>query len=474
MIIIIFGEKRLNMRRFIVIALVVLLVGIFSSCGRTSRPEISGCCELDLDSIVRRGKLLVMTDYNSVNYFYYKGIAIGYQYELVKEYAKHLGVDAVFVASNDHEANKEKLLEGKVDILANSLIADTLNGNNEILFTEPYGRSRVVLIQRKVEGEVMVDSIAKLFGDTVSILNNSFYSHIVDNINDSASSSIVVQPIEYYDIEQLIQLVAEKEIKYTLSLENIAKANRWYYPSLDISFPITQEYDLSWGIRPNSVELKEDINKWLSSFKKTSRFKQIYRKYVIDPRDHHTTGQNTSISTYRNDYEHIIKREATDEVYNWKLISSVVYQESHFNPKARSWAGACGLMQLMPETAKRFGVDDPTIPEQNIMAGVKFIHWLDARLQNYIPDTKERVKFTLAAYNVGLGHIMDAMRLAEKFGLNKQLWDKNVEVALLYKANPAFYSDPVVKHGYCRGSETVNYVKCVMERYKSYMQLVSE
>jgi membrane-bound lytic murein transglycosylase F len=457
------------MRSIIFFMAMLLVVG----CTTTRSSQNDEISPVDLDSIVRRGKLYVMTDYNSVNYFYYKGVAVGYQYELVKEYAKHLGVEAVFVTSNDHELNREKLFEGEVDILANSIIVDTLSGNN-IVFTEPYGRSKIVLVQRKVGREVVVDSLAKLSGDTIGVLDNSFYKQIIENIDDSLNLNIVIQPIEYYDIEQLIQLVSENEIKYTLSLENIAKANRWYYLNLDIEYPITKEYDLSWGIRPTSVALKNDIDTWLSVFKKTSRFKQIYRKYNIDPRDHHGTGQNTSIDTYRNDYENIVKAEATDEVYNWKLVSSIIYQESHFNPTARSWAGACGLMQLMPETAKRFGVEDPTVPEQNIKAGVKFIHWLDMRLQSYVPNTEERVKFTLAAYNVGLGHIMDAMRLAEKLGLNKQVWEKNVEVALLHKANPAFYSDPVVKHGYCRGSETVNYVKCIMERYKSYMQLPSE
>ena len=462
------------MRSVLIVSAVVIAMLLVGSCRPTSHSQNSELCQVDKDSIIRRGKLYVMTDYNSVNYFYYKGVAVGYQYELVREYAKHLGVEAVFIASNDFMDNREKLLSGEVDILANSLIVDSANIDTDIAYTEPYGRSRIVLIQNKRDGKVPVDSLKDLSEDTVCILDNSFYVDVLKLINDTMDAHIVIEPIEHYDIEQLITLVAEKEIKYTLSLENIAKANRWYYPSLDIGFPMSEEYDLSWVIRSASVDLKSDIDTWLKAFKKSSKFKQIYRKYIIDPRDHHSTGQNTGIATYRADYEHIVKAEATDEVYNWKLISSVIYQESHFNPLARSWAGACGLMQLMPETAKRFGVDDPTVPEQNIKAGVKFIHWLDERLVNYIPDTKERVKFTLAAYNVGLGHIMDAMRLAEKFGLNKQLWDKNVEVALLHKSNPAFYSDPVVKHGYCRGSETVNYVKCVMERYKSYSQLVSE
>ena len=164
----------------------------------------------------------------------------------------------------------------------------------------------------------------------------------------------------------------------------------------------------------------------------------------------------------------MIKRVAVDPRYDWVLISSMVYQESHFNPSARSWAGALGLLQLMPETGVRFGADDLSDPIQNLSAGYDYLIWLDKRLANNVPNPKERVKFVIAAYNVGLGHVMDAIRLAQKFGKNGQVWSGNVETAILLKSNPAYYSDPVVKHGFCRATETVAYVKSVLDRYHNY------
>ncbi len=426
--------------------------------------------DVDLDSITRRGTLRVLTDFNSVNYFVVKDIAVGYQYDLTAEYAKHLGLDVELIVSNDYEKNIELIASGKADIIATSLIADTIN-EHRISFTEPYGNSRIVLVQRINENGELIESgsLDHLAEDTVSVLANSFYQTAIEQINDTSSfDDILIDPIEFYDVEQLIQLVAESEIKYTFALENIARANKWYYSNIDVRTPVSPDYDLSWGVRPNAVNLKSDIDNWLSEFKETQRFKQIFRKYVIDPREHRSAVQKTSADTYCSDFEDIIKQYSEEGRFDWMLISAIVYQESHFNPDAKSWAGACGLMQLMPETAARFGVDDISHPEQNIQAGIRFLNWLDQRLVSYVPDSNERTKFALAAYNIGLGHVMDAMRLAEKQGLKPDVWQSNVEVALLMKANAQFYSDPVVKHGYCRGSETINYVRNVVERYANY------
>ncbi len=452
--------------------LVLLLLLSLMSCKHSRTVSLLGMADVDLDSIQHRRLLRIVTDYNSVDYFVCKDVSVGLQYELCSEYAKHIGAELEITVSNDHEHNVELLNSGKVDIIATTLIADTV-GEDRIAFTQPYAQSKVVLVQRTEDNLIHSDSLSALASDTISFLAGSFYETIISNINDTASfANIVPDPIEHYDVEQIIQLVAENEVKRAVALENIARANKWYYSNLDVSVALTDNNDLVWGVRSNATKLLVDINEWLSEFKHTQRFKRIYRKYVIDPREHHSNVQKTTADTYSNVYEDIVKRYATDKRYNYLLISSIIYQESHFNPDARSWAGACGLMQLMPETARRFGVDDISHPEQNIEAGVKYIMWLDARLVKYVPNQNERIKFTLAAYNVGLGHIMDAIRLAEKYGMQPDKWNGNVEVALLQKANAQYYSDPVVKHGYCRGTETINYVRNIIDRYNNYKRRI--
>lgn len=437
---------------------------LLASCQQKNTDSTKYAC-VDLDSIRSRGSLRVVTDYNTINYFVHKDIAVGYQYELMNEYCQHAGLKLDLAVCNDNEKNVADLRSGRIDLVVTTLIADTAS-EKRMAFTEPYGESQQVLVQLKKNRRATLDELS---GDTISVLANSFYARTLQQHNDtSRSTPIIIDQIENYDAEQILQLVAEQEVARTLCLETIVRANKWYYPNLDFSVGVGPKYDLAWGVRPNSELLISDINSWLRDFKKTSKFKTIFRKYIIDPREHHSNVQSTSADTYRNDYEDIIRAHATDSRFDWLMVSAIIYQESHFNPEARSWAGACGLMQLMPETAKRFGVQDPTIPEQNIEAGVRFLAWLDKRLVDFVPNDQERIMFTLAAYNVGLGHVMDAIRLARVLGLKTNVWFGNVEVALLHKANPTYYSNTAVKHGYCRGSETINYVRAIVDRYKNY------
>ena len=156
-------------------------------------------------------------------------------------------------------------------------------------------------------------------------------------------------------------------------------------------------------------------------------------------------------------------------------MASLIYQESRFKPKAKSWAGAYGLMQLMPTTARRFGVSKKSPPEKHIKAGVDFIKWLDKRFEKRgMTDEEEKIKFILASYNVGLGHILDARRLAIKDGKDPDIWENNVDEYILKKSNPKYYKDPVVKYGYCRGSETYNYVYQILDRYEHYKNIIPE
>jgi membrane-bound lytic murein transglycosylase F len=151
----------------------------------------------------------------------------------------------------------------------------------------------------------------------------------------------------------------------------------------------------------------------------------------------------------------------------------MIYQESRFDPAVESWAGAFGLMQLMPTTAHRYGVDQKSAPNENIREGVRFIKWLDQRFEkNGIKPEEERIKFVLASYNVGLGHVLDAQRLAEKNGKDPKKWDRNVDEFILKKSNPKYFLDPVVEYGYCRGEETYNYVFQIIDRYEHYKNFI--
>ena len=183
--------------------------------------------------------------------------------------------------------------------------------------------------------------------------------------------------------------------------------------------------------------------------------------------DFHSIG-TVKVSPWDNE----IKSVSDSLKWDWRLLASLIYQESKFDPNVISWAGAVGLMQIMPETGKNFGIDIASSPENNLKAGMLYLNYLQGFFSNRIADSTERVKFILGAYNAGAGNIVDAMKLAEKNGKDPLLWDDNVAVFLKKKSEPQYYNDTVVKNGYCRGDESVNFVTQVLSRYTEYKNII--
>ncbi len=466
--------------RKIYVLLALLVVPFMFSCSHQqeiSSPTSSANIR-DLSEIRKAGKLKVVTDFNSINYFIYRGQPMGFQYELLQELSDYLGIPIEVKVNNDLKTNFDELENGDIDLIASDL---TVTGERKEMvdFTVPHSQTRQVLVQRRDEGDdqffastELVRNPLQLGGKTVYVQKNSVYVNRLHHLSEETGEkiNIVEVPIE---AEQLIRMVARKEIDYTVADENIASVNSSYFDNLDTQTVISFPQNQAWAVRKGAVELRNEINDWLSGFKKTRQYALLYDKYFKSSR---------SASIVRSEYyypetgrlsryDNILKKEADKIGWDWRLLASMIYQESRFNPEAKSWAGAFGVMQLMPFTAKRFGVDVNSSPAAQIHAGVRFIHWLDLQLEKYVPDEKERVKFVLASYNIGIGHVIDAINLAQKYGKDPTVWEDNVEFFLLKKSDPKYFDDPVVKNGYVRGTETFRYVRDIMYRYNHYLNI---
>ena len=173
-----------------------------------------------------------------------------------------------------------------------------------------------------------------------------------------------------------------------------------------------------------------------------------------------------------SEWDELFKTYAQVASTDWRLLAAICYQESCFDPKARSWAGACGLMQIMPATAETVGLPIEKIfdPKSNIEAAAKVVNQL-TMLYRDVPDNEERMNFVLASYNGGLGHVRDAMALTEKYGGDQYAWAE-VSEYILKLSQPMYYRDAVVKYGYMRGTETHDYVDKVRARYEDYAGVV--
>ncbi len=433
----------------------------------------------DLAEILTEGKIVAVTDYNSTNYFIYKGEPMGYQFEMLYAFAAYLGVKLELVAENDIDKSFQMLKNNEVDLITSNLTV-TSKRKKSISFTEPYGQTRQVLVQRKVteeesfKGKKLIRNPLDLDKKVVYVQKNSSFADRLRNLSDEIGGTISIVEMEKYEAEQLVELVANGDIEYTVCDENVARVQATFHTNLDVETPVGFPQNLAWAVRNESTDLQKKLNEWLGNFTKTAEYRMLKNKYYDNPTlarmmksDYfYVHGGNIS------QYDEQIKLISSQLNWDWRLLASLIYQESRFKHNQESSSGAYGLMQFMPSTAKQYGIDHKASPTTQLETGVKYLIWLDEKMKdNKIPDN-ERVKFILAAYNAGIGHVLDARNLAKKYGKNPNVWDNNVDFFIQNKSE--FYTDSIVRFGSLRGKETYRYVNEILDRYEHYKNLIKE
>jgi len=439
----------------------------------------------DLGEIRQRGRIIAVTDFNSTNYFVYKGQPMGFHYELLKSFSDFSGINIEIVTENDINRSIEMLNTGEADILAVDLSIDSVRAKL-IRFTQPVGRTRQVLVQRKPNrwstmsqeeiGKNLLRNKFSLSGKTVYAQSGSAAATSLSELNEKNGNRITIIEVPF-DAEKLISLISNHEIDYAVCDENIAKVNAGYYPVIDAETAITSEQDLGWGVRKqNSGNLAGSLNSWISTFANSNFYSLLYAKYFRNSWSAHIVKSDyyTLLTGKVSPYDMQIKSFSDSIRWDWRLLASLIYQESRFKPNVISEQGAYGLMQVLPSTGRKFGIDVKTSPENNMMAGITYIRHLQEFFRTRIPDENERIKFVIGAYNAGEWNIIDAMNLAIKHGRDPLVWDDNVAYFLLRKTEPEYYNDPVVKMGYCRGYESVNFVSEILERYADYRSIIPQ
>lgn len=456
---------------------------IFSCQGPAFKEELypPPTAEIDLDSIQKRGYINALVDNNSISYFIYKGQPMGYDYELLRLFAEHINVRLKINVTTGIAKAIGKLNRGEGDIMAFPLTI-TKQRKQYVAFTRPHFNSYQVLVQRKPDNwkdltadqleDTMIRNPADLIGKEVHVLKNTSFIDRLENLSEEIGGDIILK-VDTADAEseELIRMVARGKIDLTTADHAVAAVNAAYYPNLDVNTILSLPQQNAWGMRPNSPKLLEAFNEWLEQIKKEPTFMVIYNRYYKSPRTSRIRMKSDYSSLGGNKlspYDDLIRAGADSLGWDWRLLAAIVYQESRFGTDDESWAGAKGVMQLMPATAERFGATNVDDPAENIRAGVKYLKYLDNYWLKTVPDEEERIKFVLASYNSGLGHILDARDLAKKYGKDIMRWEFNVEEMLMKKSQPEYFHDPVVRLGYCRCQETINYVQEVLNRYDQY------
>jgi membrane-bound lytic murein transglycosylase F len=417
-----------------------------------------------MEKIKKTGILRLITN-NGVNtYHYYNGKPTGFEYDLAKEFAKYLNVELDVVTPGWN--NMFSYLEqGKGDIIASGL-AITRKRLEKVNFSIPY-----MTIQQRIVHHNLVfgpENIEDLNLRTVHVRRGTSYQSRLEEIKKSGVNFNYILH-DNIPTEDLIAMVHDRKIKFTVADNNIAYLNQRYYPDIRIGISLQEKESLAWAVNKTDSQMLEQVNKFFLFANETGLLKKISDKYYAniedsDPFELKKFHERIGVRLPR--YREIIETEALRYCFDWKLIAAIIYQESHFNPNAKSFTNVRGLMQVTEATAREMGIKNRSNPEQSIQAGVKYLDKLIQRFE-YLEDDHEKILFGLASYNVGYGHVMDAVKLTEKMQLDGSKW-RDLKTILPLLSKPQYYKN--TKHGYARGREPVRYI----ERILTYFDILKK
>ncbi len=456
-------------------ALLIGLVALLTAAGLTGchggKSSAQDDASHDLPQIQQRGELVVLTLYSSTTYFLYRGEPMGYHYELCRQFAESLGVTLRVKVADSPDELVRMLLRDEGDLIGYNL-GVTNERKDSIRYCGEETITHQVIVQRR--GKETLKDVTELIGKEVYTTPGKYLDRL-QNLDKELGGGIVIHemPADSVSTEDLITQVATGKIDYTLCDNDIAQLNRTYYPSLDISLQVSFVQRSSWAVRKDQPLLAQAADEWYKANVKSTAYRASTKRY-FEQSKRPVYGTILSVKDGKiSHYDALFKTYAKEIGWDWKLLASLAYTESNFDTTVVSWAGARGLMQLMPKTARNLGVPEgkEQNPEESIKAATKYIALMNKNFQS-ITDAEERSSFILAAYNAGLGHVKDAMALAKKYGSNPNVWTDNVEKYILLKSHEQYFNDSVCKCGYFRGTETYNFVREIKERYQNYKEKI--
>ena len=457
----------------------------------------------DLADIREGGHLTMLTMTNATSYFIYRGELMGFEFGLLWSFARDHDLALEVEVVEDRFEMLRRLNAGEGDVIASQLTltpelaervaltrplyqaeptlvqaveppseAPLTEPAEELLLTDPRGFEESIEL-----GARLIRRPAELAGEEVYVPGQTETLRRLVELEDQISGDIhIVELGGDTSHEELIRRVAAGEVQLTAAPESIARLTQAYYTNIAVRPVIGPPVSVVWAVRENAPELRAALDRWLARHQGTPAWNRRYEKYFVDRRGYRERRESrylTSATSQLSEFDPLIKRYAEGLDWDWRLLAAQAFQESRFDPRARSWAGAAGLLQLMPATARQFGVLDVYDPEDNVRGGARYLAWLEDYWQDQIPDPEERLRFVLASYNAGQGHVQDARRLATKYGDDPTSWD-DVSYWMLQKSRTEVYTDPVVYFGFVRGLEPVTYVAYILERYRHYLRFVAE
>ncbi|CAH0990449.1 Membrane-bound lytic murein transglycosylase F [Sinobacterium norvegicum] len=395
--------------------------------------------------IKQSGVLRIATFNSPTTYYMTQGYHEGFEYDLLHMFAKQNGLEIRVMLVDNLEKLFSALAEGDVDIVAAGLRptnerSATMQATDTYLYSKPF-----LLSKDDIENPIVALNPKSAYVE--SLLNMGYQ---VDGVPLSSSGSLAYRVMQGFYPSTVVN-------------GHFAKLIAVVYPDVTLK-PLSEEPLPHVWYHSKDDEFNQALNSFIKKEYRGKNYNILYKQYFEKVKAKNVPTEVVEGQPL-SPYDDLFKKYADLYQYDWRLLAAQAFQESRFNAKATSHKGAKGLMQVMPRTGRSYGVTKLYDPEQSIIVASKHLRWLYDRFPT-VKLSSEKLWFTLAAYNAGHGHIRDAMALARKRGLNDEIWEGNVEQAMLLLGDPKYYKQ--ARYGYVRGEEPVAYVREIRERYRIY------
>lgn len=447
------NAKTLDKMSSKVLKIATMLVAIFilSSCSEEKFPQ--------LEEIQKRGVLKVITRNSPTTYYERADGFAGVEFELTEAFAASIGVSVEYTVNDNLKEIIESVNAGKVDLAAAGL-SITPERAKQLRFAPSYQTITSKLVFK--QGKKWPRNISQLDGE-LRVVAHSSYSQQLLKLKQT-HQTLHWSETTKHTAEELLMMVLEETIDYTIVDSTELKLNRRFHPELAVAFTLGEPQNLAWAFKPSDdYSLFSKTIEFFGQQQVQGNIAQLHEKYYghVEKFDyvgarkfHQATDQK--LVTFKDWFV-----ESASEDLDWRLLAAISYQESHWKPKAKSATGVRGMMMLTRKTAKQLGISNRLDPQQSIDGGAQYLRKVKSRVPNRIQEP-DRTWLALAGYNVGWGHVEDARIITQKQGGDPDKWvDVKERLPLLQKSR--WYKK--TKHGYARGSEPVGYVDNIRRYY---------
>jgi membrane-bound lytic murein transglycosylase F len=410
-----------------------------------------------LSLIQHRGTLKVLTLNSPTTYYQHRNEKMGFEYDLISRFANALGVDVKIVVKESMDDIYQAMERGEADIAAAGIVAPQ-DYQGELLFSHGYQQVYEQFVCRR--GSVYATQYHHMKKWTIKVIEKSMHVQTLQTLQKKYPT--LTWEEAKCDQEMLFNAIDNKELECTLTFSHEASQQMRFKLYVEPKFNIGEAKHLVWMMPKGATLLKNRVNNWLNKVKEERLLVRLEDKYYGHIERFNYFNARAFIKrmeTRLPKYIDLFKKAAKKHDLPWELIAAQSYQESHWDPLATSKTGVRGLMMVTNATARDLKLTNRLDPVQSIYGGVRYLKGLMKRIKN-IQHEDERIYFALAAYNVGIGHLNDARRLAKRLGKNPNVW-YDVKSVLPNLAREKYFK--YLRYGYARGYEPVDYVDGIKE-----------